>query len=317
MLEHLKNIVSAVGVKADVLDWVPFVSTVTNGINLLEKIVIDSITNPNTIKNHYFKHVNEKRYLACMALLIPGVNVLYKLFQTYQKGVDSGGYSPNISEPIINLGTLSVVETGGFKYGLGKHTAHMLNDNELDSFQGGIYINTINTYKNNFASIIEDIKSLPTKDDQLLSDWKECNEMIQQYLQACIDSTPTVVSNVVYNVASKLPVVGKVAQTYSNVVEPAYKIEAERFRLAVSKLKAGEYRFDTVNLRMGSGYHTVSRVVICHEPRTDTSPGKYDILVGNVGGACRYHPWKDDKIVLPFGLENMTLDQVVDKRIHR
>lgn len=307
MLERLGPIISETAIAADnVLDWIPIASTFTNGVDILEKMVIDCTTDPSSIKNRYFAHINNKSYGECFLLMIPGVNFFFKVYQNIRRGV----VSPNSVDPVIKLGAMGAFETF-LQYETGQHLAHTINDGTLKDFEGGLYIQTIKKYRDNFESMKDEAAKMKTKDDSLLKDLEECNAMMQQYFQSCVDLTPTIIKNVG---SVKVPIVKIAIKVLDKLVGSAVVEEAQNFGKEVSKLKKGEYKFDTVNLLMGNGFHTVSRVVICHEPKSDINPGKYDILVGNVGAACAYHPKKSDGTILPFCLENMTLDQVVDKQ---
>lgn len=69
-----------------VCDYIPFVSTVTNLVDLFQKYVTIPIAcRTVTVQNRYFTHLNKKSFSQCIMLLIPGLNVLVSLHKHFKK----------------------------------------------------------------------------------------------------------------------------------------------------------------------------------------------------------------------------------------
>ncbi len=73
----------------NVCDYIPFVSTVTNLIDILQKAVfkgvsaVSSTAEKDLKTSHYCKHIrDDKSTLVCLGLLVPGVNILVKTFSS-------------------------------------------------------------------------------------------------------------------------------------------------------------------------------------------------------------------------------------------
>jgi hypothetical protein len=60
-----------------VCDYVPFVSSLSNLVDLFQKSVILPFMAEKTIlSNHYFEHLDQKKYLRCLILIIPVIGNL-------------------------------------------------------------------------------------------------------------------------------------------------------------------------------------------------------------------------------------------------
>jgi hypothetical protein len=75
-------------------NYVPISSTLTNSVNLIEKIFVLPLFPKETIKNNrYFSHINNKRFSKCFLLLIPGLGnfiyVSYKMLRSNPKVAQS------------------------------------------------------------------------------------------------------------------------------------------------------------------------------------------------------------------------------------
>ena len=61
------------------MDYVPIISTVNNFVDLVQKIAISVFSQwkeRKELKNTYFNHLQNKGYWECIALSIPGINLL-------------------------------------------------------------------------------------------------------------------------------------------------------------------------------------------------------------------------------------------------
>jgi|GEM_PF-4640308 len=59
-------------------DQVPFVSSITNLVDLFQKCVVLPFINEETIaSNHYWKHINEKSYVRCFVLIVPVIGNIF------------------------------------------------------------------------------------------------------------------------------------------------------------------------------------------------------------------------------------------------
>lgn len=55
----------------DYCDYVPFISTVSNLLDLFQKYAILPLLKNEIKENHYFKHINQKKFYRCVLLTIP------------------------------------------------------------------------------------------------------------------------------------------------------------------------------------------------------------------------------------------------------
>lgn len=92
-------------------DYFPFVSSITNVVNLFQKCVILPFIDEATIlSNHYYKHIDEKSFVRCFLLIIPIVgNILVGIYDLSKKKDDDINKKPPIS-PSSPLKTPSTIE---------------------------------------------------------------------------------------------------------------------------------------------------------------------------------------------------------------
>ena len=81
-----------------VCDYIPFLSTISNLIDLFQKIIIIPliyIMNKDYIKNdRYYKHLDEKNFSRCLFLLVPVIgNVCYGVIDMFRCAM--GGSYPD------------------------------------------------------------------------------------------------------------------------------------------------------------------------------------------------------------------------------
>jgi hypothetical protein len=57
----------------NIADYIPLASTVTNLVDLFQKCVLLFVKDEAIRKSHYFSHINDKRVLRCVVLLVPVV----------------------------------------------------------------------------------------------------------------------------------------------------------------------------------------------------------------------------------------------------
>lgn len=68
-----------------ICDKVPFVSSVTNTLDIFQKSVFVPLSNTKT-RCHYYKHLESKSFIRCLALLIPIIgNIAIFIFDHYSK----------------------------------------------------------------------------------------------------------------------------------------------------------------------------------------------------------------------------------------
>lgn len=99
-------------------DCTPF-SPITNLVNLFLKCVVLPFVGKTTIEsNHYYKHMNEKSFIRCFSLLIPGAGIIVGIYDFSKKKRDhikiespNGPPSPPIkTPPKTNKGNIRLLE---------------------------------------------------------------------------------------------------------------------------------------------------------------------------------------------------------------
>lgn len=84
-------------------DYVPFVSTITNLVDIFEKCVLLNYKNNEQIKkNPYFKHLIEKRFLRCVLVIIPVIgNIVIAFIDHDQKKIEQN--EKEFKQEVANL----------------------------------------------------------------------------------------------------------------------------------------------------------------------------------------------------------------------
>jgi len=74
-------------VKIDaVCDYIPFVSTITNLVDLFQKsVILPIMERSGKNKNRYYKYLNKKSFPRCVILLVPGVNIFVGIHDRMEK----------------------------------------------------------------------------------------------------------------------------------------------------------------------------------------------------------------------------------------
>lgn len=106
---------SNIFVKTDCFcDYVPFVSSITNLVDLFQKcvvlpfiecVVLPFIDNATITSNHYYKHINEKSFVRCFLLVIPVIgNLIVGIYDLYKKKHDDDNINDQIKDPNTPIG---------------------------------------------------------------------------------------------------------------------------------------------------------------------------------------------------------------------
>lgn len=104
-------------VKADqVCDYIPFVSTVSNLIDLFQKYVVLPFLQQDTINaSRYYQHLQQKSFLRCFALIIPILgNIIVGIYDMINRSAVTlePTHKPAIGDP-VTVNDIEKVVIGG------------------------------------------------------------------------------------------------------------------------------------------------------------------------------------------------------------
>lgn len=202
------NSISNCLVKTDhFCDYIPFVSSITNLVDLFQKCVVLPFMDKETISSsHYYKHINEKSFARCFLLIIPVIgNVIIGIYDFSKKKDDGNVVNDQIKPPVrthkIDISNISLDDVEKIDISSSCAESWPCQHQATVTLKDGRKASGINSY--DICSIVSNLSEERINPGKRWNDAKDVKKHFSTYSESCMGWEPKTPEEVLKNLFSK------------------------------------------------------------------------------------------------------------------